>query len=74
MSDSPTLKTLQVEIEYLQKAHEENAVEIEDVKKRLANYDKMAAKWGGICMFAAALGTFVMTYSDKISSFFRGAK
>ena len=71
MSDSPTLKTLQLEIEYLQKAHEENADDIKKLKGRLEKYDLLAARWGGVCMFAAALGTAIMTFSDKVSSFLK---
>lgn len=73
MSDSPTLKTLAIEIEYLQKAYEENADEIKNLNKRLERYDLLAARWGGICMFAAAAGTFIMTFSEKVVAFLKAA-
>lgn len=69
----PTIEVLAEKIEHLNELHEKNVDEIEKLKERLAGYDRMAAKWGGVLMFATALGTFIMTFFDKISAFFTRA-
>ncbi len=69
-----TQEVLEERIEMLWKAHDENRKKIDDMQERLAKYDKLAAKWGGVCMFAAALGTIVMTWGDKILAVLRDAK
>lgn len=61
-----TLTELAWEIKSLKEKHAENCVEIEALKKRLTSYDLLAAKWGGVCMLAMAIGTFFMTFGDKI--------
>jgi len=69
-----TIAVLEERIENLIALHEENKTKIETLEKRVNDYDKLAAKWGGICMFAAALGTFIMTYFDRFSDFLRSTK
>lgn len=41
----------------------------EKLEERLAAYDILAAKWGGMCMIAVALGGTIFTYSDKFIAF-----
>lgn len=69
-----TQEVLEERIAMLWKAHEENREKIEELTARLSQYDKLAAKWGGVCMFAAALGTVVMTWGDKFVAILRDAK
>lgn len=73
MVNKLTVEVLAERIEQLNELHEKNVGEIEKLKERIAGYDKMAAKWGGVLMFATALGTFIMTFLDKIQAFFSRA-
>lgn len=63
------LATALNEIEHLKYSHEENVRKIEAVETRLAAYDILAAKWGGMCMLAVGLGTIVIQFSDRIKAY-----
>ena len=66
----PTIEVLEERIARLAELHEENCAKIARLDNRLNKYDLLAAKWGGVCMFAAALGTSIMAFGDKVSGFF----
>lgn len=64
---------LQAEVEALKRLYErdmrDQADRMEDVEKRLAGYDLLAAKWGGILIITVALGGGMITFWEKIRSF-----
>lgn len=66
-----TVAVLEERINHLVEMHEENKEEIERLKSRLNAYDKLAAKWGGVCLAATFIGGFVMTYVDKLQEWLR---
>ena len=66
----PTIEVLEERIQHLILMHEDNRDKIKILEKRVNDYDKLAAKWGGVCMFAAAIGTSIMAFGDKIGGLF----
>lgn len=65
-----TIAVLEERIQNLIDMHEENRDKIKALETRVNDYDKLAAKWGGVCMFAAALGTSIMAFGDKVIGLF----
>lgn len=70
----PTTEVLEERIEHLASLHESNAGKIIDLERRLAGYDRMAAKWGGVLLAATTVGTIVMAFIDKISNALIGVR
>lgn len=56
----------------LKELHEQNKKEIEALKKRVSDYDLLAAKWGGICMFAVGLGAWAISNYDRAKAWVIG--
>ena len=63
------LATALNEIEHLKMDVADLKANEADTLRRLRAYDLLAAKWGGVCMLAVAIGTGVISYSDKLKSF-----
>lgn len=52
-------------LSYLEKGHEANRAEIEELKRKLSYYDRMSLKWGSFCFGALAFGALLAMGVDK---------
>jgi len=66
MEDHTLLALALQRIEYLEKGHAENQAEIKELKDKLGYYDRMALKWGSLCIGFVSFGALASMGFDRI--------